>query len=185
VCIGSLARSAAYYANLRDGARRRERNVPVVIQRRLTAEFIIVVGNDGQFEGLCRAIGRPELAKDERFVTNGARVRHKPSLEDAFAKEDRATWMERLREANVPAGPINTIPEVFANPQVVDRGLLLRLPHALAGEVPQVANPLCFDGKRSVAATAPPVLGADTDAVLTEIGVTREQLQRLGERGVV
>ena len=162
---------------------------PQQVFRASDAEFVIVVGNDGQFASLCRAIGRPELATDERFATNGARVRHRailtPILEAAFAQANRSTWMERLRQANVPAGPINTIPEVFAEPQVIQREMLLKLPHALAGELPQVASPLCFDGTRAVAATAPPELGGDTDAVLASIGVTREQVQALRQRGIV
>lgn len=162
---------------------------PQQVFRASDGDFIIVVGNDGQFASLCRTLGMPELATDERFATNGARVLHRPilnpMLEATFAKETRATWLERLRKANVPAGPINTIPEVFADPHVLARGMLMRLPHALAGEVPQVASPLCFDGTRATATVAPPVVGADTETVLAEIGVTAEELRALRGRGIV
>ena len=153
------------------------------------APFIIAVGNDTQFASLCDVIGRLELTKDERFASNGARVRHKselnPILENAFAQATRATWLERLPRANVPCGPINTIPEVFEEPQVRHRQMLRELPHALAGRVPQVAGPLCFGGSRAMAESAPPALGVDTKEVLAQIGVTPAQLQALRERGIV
>ena len=152
-------------------------------------EFVLVVGNDGQFDSLCKAIGRPEWARDERFVSNGARVRHRstltPLLEEIFSGDERAAWMERLSRANVPCGPINTIPEVFADAQVRHREMLRELPHPVSGSVPQVASPLRFGGVAAMAERAPPVLGADTDAVLASIGVTPEQLRALRERGVV
>ena len=152
-------------------------------------EFVLVVGNDSQFDSLCKAIGRPEWAQDERFVSNGARVRHRlvltPLLEEIFAGDERAAWMERLSRANVPCGPINTIPEVFADAQVRHREMLRELPHPVSGSVPQVASPLRFGGVAAMAGRAPPVLGADTDAVLASIGVTPEQLRALRERGVV
>ncbi len=162
---------------------------PQKVFRARDAEFIIVVGNDGQFESLCRVVGRPELARDERFATNGARVRHRdvlgPLLDGIFLQQDRAAWLERLARANVPCGPINTIPEVFADPQVLHRGMLRELPHPTSGSVPQVASPLRFGGEPAMAGRAPPALGADTDAVLASIGVSREQLAALRASGIV
>ena len=152
-------------------------------------DFIIVVGNDGQFASLCTAIGRPALAQDARYASNGARVRNKaeltPVLEQVFATDARASWIARLKQANVPCGPINTVAEVFAEPQVLHRGMLRELPHPVSGTVPQVASPLRFGGVAAMAERAPPSLGADTDDVLASIGVTREQLAALRERGVV
>ncbi|MDO8769212.1 MAG: CaiB/BaiF CoA-transferase family protein [Burkholderiaceae bacterium] len=153
------------------------------------AAFVVVVGNDGQFASLCRAIGRPELSSDPRFVTNGMRVTHKseltPLLEEAFARGSRAEWLRRLSTSNVPCGPINTIPEVFADEQVKHRGMLRELTHQTAGKVPQVGCPLRFGGEQAMSDRAPPELGADTEAVLASIGVSAEQLQALRASGIV
>lgn len=151
--------------------------------------FVVVVGNDGQFASLCKAIGRPELASDPRFVTNGVRVTHKSELTsmlvEAFARESRAVWLKRLTSSNVPCGPINTIPEVFADEQVKHREMLRELSHPTAGKVPQVGCPLRFGGEQSTSDRAPPELGADTEAVLASIGVSPEQLQALRASGIV
>ena len=131
----------------------------------------------------------PNWRKDERFASNGARVRNKaeltPVLERLFAGDTRARWIERLMNANVPCGPINTIAEVFAEPQVRHRGMSRELPHPVSGTVPQVASPLRFGGVAALAERAPPALGADTDTVLASIGVTRDQLAALRARGIV
>ena len=94
-------------------------------------------------------------------------------------------WLIRLTSSNVPCGPINTIPEVFADEQVKHRGMLRELSHPTAGKVPQVGCPLRFGGEQSTSDRAPPELGADTEAVLASIGVSPEQLKALRASGIV
>ncbi|MYZ42087.1 CaiB/BaiF CoA transferase family protein [Schauerella aestuarii] len=151
-------------------------------------QIVVVVGNDGQFATLCGLMGRPELASDERFATNGRRVVNQalldPILDAAFGAEDRAVWLERLSAANVPAGAINTVPEVFADPQVVHRGMLRHIPHPLAGTVPQVMNPLRFSAAPSCAELPPPLLGEHTAQVLSELGYSDADIAQLAERAV-
>ncbi|MET0186125.1 MAG: CaiB/BaiF CoA-transferase family protein [Achromobacter sp.] len=151
-------------------------------------QIVVVVGNDGQFATLCGLMGRPELAADERFATNGKRVVNQalldPILDAAFGAEDRAVWLERLSAANVPAGAINTVPEVFADPQVVHRGMLRHIPHPLAGTVPQVMNPLRFSAAPSCAELPPPLLGEHTAQVLGELGYSAADIAQLAERAV-
>ncbi|MDQ2149060.1 CaiB/BaiF CoA-transferase family protein [Alcaligenaceae bacterium C4P045] len=151
-------------------------------------QIVVVVGNDGQFATLCGLMGRPELATDERFATNGKRVVNQalldPILDAAFGAEDRAVWLERLGAANVPAGAINTVPEVFADPQVVHRGMLRHIPHPLAGTVPQVMNPLRFSAAPSCAELPPPLLGEHTAQVLGELGYSPADIAELAKRAV-
>jgi len=151
-------------------------------------QIVVVVGNDGQFATLCGLMGHPELAADERFATNGKRVVNQalldPILDAAFAAEDRAVWLERLSAANVPAGAINTVPEVFADPQVVHRGMLRHIPHPLAGTVPQVMNPLRFSAAPSCAELPPPLLGEHTAQVLSGLGYSDADIALLAERAV-
>jgi crotonobetainyl-CoA:carnitine CoA-transferase CaiB-like acyl-CoA transferase len=150
---------------------------------------VIVVGNDGQFARFCGAIGRPELAGDERFATNPARVRNLEALNAAIvaelARRERAYWVEAISAAGVPCGPINTIPEALADPQVEHRGMLFEMAHSSGVPLPQIANPLRFAGARLEYRSPPPLLGQHTGEVLREIGIGEAELARLRETGVV
>ncbi|HEX4739660.1 MAG TPA: CaiB/BaiF CoA-transferase family protein [Allosphingosinicella sp.] len=121
-------------------------------------EVIVAVGNDRQFARLCEILGLPELAGDERFRTNPARVVHRdaliPLLAEKMARRGRQEFSEALEAAAIPAGPINTVDAVFADPQVVHRGL------KLDGEIPGLASPIVIDGKRQVSDARSPRLGS-------------------------
>jgi crotonobetainyl-CoA:carnitine CoA-transferase CaiB-like acyl-CoA transferase len=152
-------------------------------------DIVVVAGNDAQFVALCEVIGQPALARDERYATNGQRVRNQASLDpllDAiFAERPRAYWLDSLKKAGVPAGSINSVPEVFDDPQVVHRAMLRHLPHPVAGSVPQVMNPLRFGGAELRVDRAPPLLGEHTDEVLRELGLDAARIQALRERKVI
>ena len=152
-------------------------------------DIVIVVGNDGQFATLCEMLGKPELAQDPRYITNSQRVRNQdtldPVLDAIFATQPRVHWLAALKKAGVPAGSINTVPEVFEDPQVVHRGMLRRLPHPAAGSVPQVMNPLCFGSSALRADAAPPLLGQHTADVLAELGLSAEQIQDYRDRKII
>jgi crotonobetainyl-CoA:carnitine CoA-transferase CaiB-like acyl-CoA transferase len=136
--------------------------------------MVLAVGNDDQFARFCAVMGRPDLAQDERFRTNAARVRNNAVLtaiiSDILASQDRAHWVEGCARAGVPCGPINTIPEVFEEPQVQHRGMRFELPHPVAGQVPQVASPMRFANAPLEYRRPPPLLGEHTDEILREIG---------------
>jgi crotonobetainyl-CoA:carnitine CoA-transferase CaiB-like acyl-CoA transferase len=121
-------------------------------------EVIVAIGNDRQFARLCAILGLPELAADERFRTNPARVEHRealiPMLAEAMARRSRQEFSDALEAAGIPAGPINAVDAVFADPQVVHRGLQLE------GEIPGLASPIVIDGKRQVADARSPRLGS-------------------------
>jgi crotonobetainyl-CoA:carnitine CoA-transferase CaiB-like acyl-CoA transferase len=152
-------------------------------------EIVLVVGNDAQFASLCEVLGRPQLASDERFRTNGARVRNRailqPMLEQAFLEKNRAAWLAGLADAAVPAGPINTIPEALADPQVQHREMLRAYEHPVAGPVSLVMSPFHFSGSAINSERSPPALGQHTCEVLAECGIQRDELADLRERGVV
>jgi crotonobetainyl-CoA:carnitine CoA-transferase CaiB-like acyl-CoA transferase len=132
--------------------------VPYQAFRVADGEVIVAVGNDRQFARLCEILGLPELAEDERFRTNPARVGHRealiPLLAQAMARRGRREFSDALENAGIPAGPINAVDAVFADPQVIHRGLRLE------GEIPGLASPIVIDGKRQVAETRSPRLGA-------------------------
>ena len=131
--------------------------VPYQAFRVADGEVIVAVGNDSQFHRLCAVLGLDELALDERFRTNPARVVNRDELIPLL---DRAIQGRRLREfskaleaAGIPAGPVNAVDSVFADPQVVYRGLRIE------GDIPGLASPIVIDGKRQVAQARAPALG--------------------------
>ncbi|MBR8194007.1 CoA transferase [Burkholderia vietnamiensis] len=135
--------------------------------------IIVAVGNDGQFRKFVEAGGRPELALDERFATNPSRVRHRdtlvPILAEMVKTRGKTDWIAALEAAGVPCGPINELDEVFANEQVVARGMQVSLPHPCGADVKLVRNPIRMSATPPDARTAPPLLGAQTEDVLRDM----------------
>lgn len=164
--------------------------VPYQVFATSDGHIIVAVGNETQFARMCEVIGRRELARDERFATNAARVNNREPmvaiLHGIFATRTTRDWLEALERAGVPCGPINTVADVFANPQVKARGLRLELPHPTLGAVPSVANPIKYSATPISYRSAPPTLGADTDDVLREmLGVAPAEIARLRKAGIV
>ncbi|NMG00470.1 CoA transferase [Aromatoleum toluolicum] len=152
--------------------------------------MILAIGNDGQFARFCAEAGRLELAADPRFATNAERVRHRatliPLLKQLTVLRSTAEWIAALESLAVPCGPINTLADVFADPQVLARGLQVTIPHPVAGTVPLVANPMKLSATPPDYRLPPPALGEHTDAVLSEaLGLTDGEIARLRAGGVL
>ncbi|MTV37035.1 CaiB/BaiF CoA transferase family protein [Duganella radicis] len=134
--------------------------------------MIIAVGNDGQFANCCQVLGHPQWAADERYASNAQRVRHRQELAAGMHRvtvtRTTAEWIAAMEAAGVPCGPINTLDQVFADPQVRARGMRIELDHPLGGKVPLVANPIHLSASPVQYHSAPPALGAHTDEVLAE-----------------
>jgi crotonobetainyl-CoA:carnitine CoA-transferase CaiB-like acyl-CoA transferase len=152
-------------------------------------KVVIVVGNDGQFAKFCDAIGRPEWVKDERFAANPARVRNlavlNPMIVAELAKQDRAHWVAAFEAVGVPCGPINSIPEAFADEQVKHRGMLFDLPHPGGTKLPQVANPIRFQEAPLMHDVPPPLLGQHTEQILSELDYKKEDIEDLKGKGII
>ncbi|WPC05033.1 CaiB/BaiF CoA-transferase family protein [Pseudomonas benzenivorans] len=153
-------------------------------------DFILTVGNDGQFRKFCEVAGLTALADDPRFSTNQSRVAHRaeliPLIRQATVFKTTAEWIAQLEAAGVPCGPINDLAQVFADPQVQARGLRVELPHPLAGSVPQVASPIRLSATPVQYRNAPPLLGEHSEQVLQRwLGLDAEQVAALRRAGVV
>lgn len=164
--------------------------VPYQVMPASDGHFMLAVGNDEQFRRLCTVLGQPRLAEDVRFAQNAARVAHReallPLLQERLMQQSRAVWLQRLNDAGVPCAAVNTLDHVFADPQIAARGLRFELPHTLSGNVPMVANPLQFSRTGIEYERAPPLLGADTRAVLeARLGLSASELDRLMANGVI
>lgn len=127
----------------------------------------VAVGNDAQFQRLCRAIGRDDLAKDGRFTKNSGRVEERealvPELQRTFSERDAADWISAVRGAGVPCGPVNTLAQVFEDGHVRGSGILRDVDHPSAGNIKMLTSPLVVDGERPGIRKPPPTLGQHTD----------------------
>lgn len=136
-------------------------------------EFVVAVGNDGQFARLCALIDRPDLRDDPRCVTNPARVENRdwliPLLQAIFARRPAAEWVDRLLAAGIPAGPINTIPAALSDPHVAARGLVHESPTPAGDLLRMVGPPVRMAPDPAQVRTPPPRLGEHTDEVLRDV----------------
>lgn len=152
--------------------------------------LIIAVGSDRQFRALAEVLGRPELADDPRFATNAGRQIHRTALEadieSATAQRSRADLLAALAEAGVPAGPINGLAEVFADPQVEATGLVRTVCRDDGTPLRLVGYPQKLSVTPASVRTAPPRLGAHSRTVLAEVlGLAGSELDRLEAEGVI
>ncbi len=147
-------------------------------------DFILTVGNDGQFRKFAEVAGQPQWADDPRFATNKQRVANRaeliPLIRQATVFKTTAEWVAQLETAGVPCGPINDLAQMFADPQVKARGLAIEMAHPLAGQVPQVASPIRLSATPVEYRNAPPLLGAHTQQILGEVlGLDAVEIERL------
>jgi crotonobetainyl-CoA:carnitine CoA-transferase CaiB-like acyl-CoA transferase len=129
--------------------------------------LVVAVGNDTQFANLCKVIGRPELAEDERFATNPDRVANREALiselQREFSERPADKWADELRAAGVPSGPVNTLADVLADEHLLGSGMLQELNHPSAGHIEMLASPILIEGERLSIRRPPPTLGQHTD----------------------
>jgi len=163
--------------------------VPYQTFRASDGHVNVGVANNALFERFCRALDLEELLEDERFTDNPKRVAHRrdivPIIERRIRTLTKADVVRRLREANVPVGPINALDEVFADPVVRHLGLVAEVDHPTAGRVRAPGIPVRLSGTPPSVRRHPPELGEHTDEVLRELGYTKEEIAALRRDGAV
>ena len=152
--------------------------------------MILAIGNDGQFGNFCRAVERGDWADDPRFRTNADRIAHRATLiglmREITSKRMTEDWIVLFERVGVPCGPINTIAQVFDDPQVKARETQIRMTHPAGGDIPLVASPMRLSRTPVQYRRAPPLLGQDTGQVLAGwLGMSAEEILDLKEKGVV
>ncbi len=152
--------------------------------------IVLAIGNDGQWQQFCAAADLSQLAQDAGYQTNAQRVANRDrlieSLLPVMASKTTACWIKDLEQAGVPCGPINTIDQVFQDPQVVARGMQQDLLRADGTAIPTVANPIKMSLTPPLARRAPPALGADTETELKSLlGLSDTQIEGLRAKGII
>jgi glutaryl-CoA transferase len=186
--IAALSHQAMFYLISGTNPKRFGTSAPAVVPSQMfecVDGFIaLVVGNDPQFRRLADVVGHPEWADDERFVSNRLRVRNRttlvPLLEEIFRRFPKAYWLERLEAAGIASGPINEISDVFADPHVAARNMVVEVEHSLGGSLKLVANPLRMSETPLNRYEPPPRLGQHTDELLSGVlGLDVSEIEEL------
>jgi crotonobetainyl-CoA:carnitine CoA-transferase CaiB-like acyl-CoA transferase len=164
--------------------------VPYQAFRARDGYLIIGAGNERLWKTFCAAIGAPAWAGDPRFATNALRVEHREALvrliEERLQAKSRDEWIREFSAAGLPTGPINTIDQTFADPQVLHRGMVQEVEHPTAGRVRLVGIPVKFSDSPGAISEPPPRLGQHTAAVLGKLlGYAADEIDELRRQGVV
>jgi crotonobetainyl-CoA:carnitine CoA-transferase CaiB-like acyl-CoA transferase len=152
-------------------------------------DLALAVGNDRQFASLAAEVGHPEWAGDHRFATNPERVRHRALVDemvaDVISTRTRQEWVAIFDRVGIPSGPINRVSEALSSAQTTARGMVVGMEHAVAGPLRMLGLPIDLSETPASIRHEPPALGADTDAVLAELGYSPEEIADLRVSGVV
>ncbi|AUO22332.1 MULTISPECIES: CaiB/BaiF CoA-transferase family protein [Pseudomonas] len=164
--------------------------VPYQVFRAADRDFIIACGNDSQFVALCHSIGLPHLPEDPRFRRNADRVAHRAEIVELlsahFLGRTADEWVASIHASKVPVGAINNIAQSLEEPQVIARGLMVKIPHPRNPQFEMVGSPIKMSGTPVEYVRPAPMLGQHTDEVLGErLGLSAEQLGQLKAGGVI
>ena len=166
--------------------------VPYQVFQTSDSFFVLTVGNEIQFRKFCEFAGAPELPEDPRFKTNTDRVKNRkilaPMLNELTQRNSTQFWLEGLEKLQVPCGPVNTIKDVFDDPQIQHREMEISMPHPLSGkgDVSLIGSPVKMSATPVSYRHAPPTLGQHTDEILEELlGMDEDERRELAMKKVV
>jgi formyl-CoA transferase/CoA:oxalate CoA-transferase len=163
---------------------------PYQVFRARDKYIIVAVGTQRLWARFCEALDISDtVMKDPRFATNADRLANRVELveilQDILSRREADHWLEALRAAQIPSGPINSVPETLAHPQLLERGFSVELEHPLAGLVKSLANPVHFSDTPVSCRLPPPMLGEHNATILADLGFSPEEIDVFAERGVI
>ena len=151
--------------------------------------FILGCANQGLWERMCHAIGRPDFLEDPRFATNTDRVQHRTecveTLSEIFHTKSTEHWVKVITDAGIPCGPINRVSQVINDPQVLARNMVVNVPHPEVPDLRVPGPPLKLTATPPTVRRYPPLLGEHNEEILTDAGYSPGQISRLREKGVI
>lgn len=164
--------------------------VPYQVFDSSDGRVVIAVGNDRQFAGLCQLFDRADIAEDERFARNSARVANREALlaimKPLISEHPTGWWLENLRAAGIPCGEVRAVGAALTSPEALARDMVVKVEHPTAGTVPLVASPLKLSGTPVATPVAPPLLGEQGEMVLRDIlSMDGDAISALRSAGIV
>ena len=149
----------------------------------------VAVGSERLWDRFCQAVKREDLKDRPEFANNGVRVENRatlvPLLQEFFLTRPADDWVTDLQQHNVPAGPINDLADVFSDPQVLHREMLLEMPHPTLGAIKQTGLPIKFSRTPGGLDRPPPLLGEHNGQILKDLGYSDTQIAELAEKSVI
>jgi len=163
--------------------------VPYQIFKTADKYIIVAVGTEKLWASFCQSLGLQHLQNDSRFATNADRLTHREEitaeLDSLFQTKPADYWLNKLKEAGIPNGPINRIPDMLEHPQLRARGFIVELEHPLAGMIKMLGNPAHFSDTPVSYRTAPPMLGEHTAEILRQLNYSEDAISQLKADGIV
>lgn len=165
--------------------------VPYQVMPTADGYIVLSVGNDPTFERFCKVAECEELLSDDRFKTNADRVSNRDhvteTLNEILRQKPSAWWLEHLEKEKIGCGPINTLEQVFADPHVKAREMVIEMDHPATGSAPLklIANPIKLSATPPTYRQAPPMLGQHTDDILNEAGLSADEIAKLKDDGTI
>ena len=152
-------------------------------------DLVVAVGNDQLWVSFCKVLGVDDLADDDRFRTNRDRVAHREELRPLLVKRlgtrKAEEWLADLKAAGIPCGGVRDLHQVFTDPHVIDRAMVVAMQHPVAGAIRQLGVPIKLGDTPGAVRTPPPTLGQHTDRILGELGIGDTEIARLRAGGAI
>lgn len=163
--------------------------VPYQVFAAKDGKFVVAVGNDPQFRRFTAVLGRPELADMEKFAHNDGRLRNKseliPVIGELLKKKTKKEWKNLLDSVGIPNGPIHTIAEMFEDPQIKERNMLVKMKHPKVENLKLVGSPLKLSGTPVAMRYPPPLFGEHTESILSGLGYSSEEIIQLKQNKII
>ena len=162
---------------------------PYQVFKAKDGDLVIAVGNDKQFKRFAAVLGRPELAEMEEFARNENRIKNLDKLiaicEELLIRRTKKEWKEHLDTVGIPNGPINTVAEMFEDPQIREREMVVKIDHPIIDELQLTGSPLKLSKTPVSMRQHPPLYGEHTESLLEGLGYNPDDIKRFKQNKII